>query len=73
MSKHKNRTLQNRMTRYVSWHSVEYRLARYTTGQQTLARQAVTRVRLAQYVAKPQMSDSKALYPHSLLAFDRAS
>jgi len=52
MSKRKNRTVRKRMARYVSWHSVEYRLARYTTGQQRLARQAVTRVRLAQYVAR---------------------
>ena len=52
MSKHKNRAVWKRMTRYVSRHSVECRMRRYTTGHERLARQAVTKVRLAQYVAK---------------------
>jgi hypothetical protein len=48
------------MTRYVSRHSIERRLEQYTTAHERLAlravslveRQAVTKVRLAQYVAK---------------------
>ena len=60
MSKHKNRAVWKRMTHYVSRHSVERRMKRYTTGHERLAlhavslveRQAVTKVRLAQYVAK---------------------
>jgi hypothetical protein len=54
MSKRKNRAVRRRMTRYVSRHSVECRMGRYTTGHERLARQAVTKVRLAQYVAKGQ-------------------
>jgi hypothetical protein len=60
MSKQKNRAVWQRMTRYVSRHSIERRLEQYTTAHERLAlravslveRQAVTKVRLAQYVAK---------------------
>jgi hypothetical protein len=52
MSKRKNRTVRKRMARYVSRHSIERRLARYTTGYERLARQATTKARLDQYVAR---------------------
>ncbi|MGD9100533.1 MAG: hypothetical protein PVF45_08630 [Anaerolineae bacterium] len=65
MSKHKNGAVRKRMARYVSRHSVECRLERYTTGHERLARQAVTKVRLAQYVAGPRMNDSRPVQSHS--------
>ncbi len=57
MSKHKQRVVGKRITCYVSRHSVECRLERYTSGHERLARRA--KVRLAQYVAESKINDSQ--------------
>ena len=56
MSKHQKGKMRERMTRYVSRHPIESRLARYTVGHERLVRQAITRFRLAQYVARSRGS-----------------
>jgi hypothetical protein len=52
MSKHKNYRIRKRMIRYVARDTIERRLERYTTGYERLARQAIIKVRLTQYVAR---------------------
>lgn len=52
MSKNKSHRVRERMNRYVSVHSVERRLERYTTSHQRLAQGAKVRARLAQYVTR---------------------
>ena len=52
LSKGQNRRIQRRMRRYVSRHTIERRLERYTIGYKQLMRRSIPQARLLRYVGR---------------------